>query len=180
MTTIRDMDNQVDILYGEISKYLARIGRQNLSEANAQEAMAAMTVTTELENIGDIIEIHMFHLSKVVANASVPFDAATAEKLNMFHGKVAKAYHAAWVAFEQDRPDAAKEAMQMEVEIVDAIDKLRVERHGELLSSKDAAAHQAFTLESDILENHKRIYLHIKRIARLVLHQEGSSALVAV
>ena len=23
MTTIRDMDNQVDILYGEISKYLA-------------------------------------------------------------------------------------------------------------------------------------------------------------
>lgn len=180
MTTIRDMDNQVDILYGEISKYLARIGSQNLSEKDAQESMMAMTTTTELENIGDIIEIHMFHISKMVSTAGAPFDKTVLAQLEMFQQRVVKAYQSALAAYEHDRPDAAKVVMQMEDEIVDAIDKLLVERHSQLLSSKDAAQHQAFTLESDILENYKRIYLHTKRIARLVLRQEGSAALVAV
>ena len=180
MVIIRDMDNQVDILYGEISKYLARIGRQNLTEKNSQEAMAAMTATTELENIGDIIEVHMFHIAKVIANTTVPFDATVMEQLNTFHQRVAKAYNSTLLAYEQDRPDAAKVALQMEDEIVGAIDKLVIERHNQLLASEDAALHRAFTLENDILENYKRIYLHTKRIARLVMHQEGSTALVAV
>ena len=180
MVVIRDMDNQVDILYGEISKYLARIGRQNLSEKDSQEAMAAMTATTELENIGDIIEVHMFHITQVIANRSTPFDQAVIDQLNVFHEKVFKAFHSTLVAYEQDRPDAAKVALQMENEIVDAIDKLVVERHNQLLDSQDPKVHQEFTLESDILENYKRIFLHTKRIARLVMHQEGSTALVSV
>ncbi len=180
MVVIRDMDNQVDILYGEISKYLARIGRQNLSEKDAEEAMSAMTATTELENIGDIIEVHMFHIAKMVASSSVTFDATTMGQLNQFHQKLAKAYHSMLLAFEQNRPDAAKVALQMEKEIVDEIDLLVVDRYNQLLNSPDPAMHRAFTLENDILENYKRIYLHIKRVARLVLHQEGSTALVAV
>lgn len=179
-TNVVERDNQVDILYGEISKYLARLSRQNLIEKDAQESMMAMTAITELENIGDIMEIHMSHLSKVVSATGVPFDETVLAQLNQFHDRVAEAYHSTVLAYEQDRPDAAKVALQLESEIVDAIEKLVIERHIQLLSTTDTSMHQAFTLESDILENYKRIYLHIKRIARLVLHQEGSSALVSV
>ncbi|MBF0357613.1 MAG: Na/Pi cotransporter family protein [Magnetococcales bacterium] len=182
MSKIRDKDDQVDILYGEISKYLARIGQENLSEESADEAMAAMTTITELENIGDIIETHLYHLSEVCAARQVKLDDEAIVTLTGFQEMVVKAFHSALVAYEHDRPDAAKLVLKLEDDIVDGMDKLVLERHQQLLSGgkvsgKDMAI---FTFQSDILENYKRIYLHSKRIAKLVLHQEGSSALVAV
>ncbi|MBF0453779.1 MAG: Na/Pi cotransporter family protein [Magnetococcales bacterium] len=182
MAVIRDKDDQVDILYGEISKYLARIGQENLSEGSSDEAMSAMTTITELENIGDIIETHLYHLSEVCSARQVNLDEEAIATLTGFHEMVVKAFHSAMVSYEHDRPDAAKMVLKLEDDIVDGMDKLVLERHQQLLSGgkvsgKDMAI---FTFQSDILENYKRIYLHSKRIAKLVLHQEGSSALVAV
>ena len=182
MTGVRDRDDQVDILYGEISKYLAQIGRENLSEASADEAMAAMTTITELENIGDIVETHLFHLAEVCAARKVNLDDEAVATLTGFHEMVVNAFHSALVAYEHDRPDAAKLVLKLEDDIVDGMDKLILERHQQLLSGGKvtAADMENFTFQSDILENYKRVYLHSKRIAKLVLHQEGSSALVAV
>ncbi|MBF0446930.1 MAG: Na/Pi cotransporter family protein [Magnetococcales bacterium] len=182
MTGVRDRDDQVDILYGEISKYLARIGRENLSEVSADEAMSAMTTITELENIGDIIETHLYHLSEVCAARQVKLDEEAVATLNGFHEMVVKAFHSAMVSYEHDRPDAAKLVLKLEDDIVDGMDKLVLERHQQLLSGGQVTAQDmaTFTFQSDILENYKRIYLHSKRVAKLVLHQEGSSALVAV
>ena len=182
MATIRDRDDQVDILYGEISKYLARIGQENLSEDSADEAMAAMTTITELENIGDIIETHLYHLSEVCSARQVTLDEEAIATLTGFQEMVVKAFHSSMVAYEHDRPDAAKMVLKLEDDIVDGMDKLVLERHQQLLGSGKVTAKEmaVFTFQSDILENYKRIYLHSKRIAKLVLHQEGSSALVAV
>jgi phosphate:Na+ symporter len=182
MVTVRDKDDQVDILYGEISKYLSRIGQENLSEESADEAMAAMTTITELENIGDIVETHLYHLSEVCAARQVNLDDEAIATLNGFQEMVVKAFHSSLVAYEHDRPDAAKLVLKLEDDIVDGMDKLVLERHMQLLSSGKVSGKEmaVFTFQSDILENYKRIYLHSKRIAKLVLHQEGSSALVAV
>ena len=38
----------------------------------------------------------------------------------------------------------------------------------------------AFTLQTDIMENLKRIYEHSKRISKLVLRQEGGTALATI
>jgi len=38
----------------------------------------------------------------------------------------------------------------------------------------------AYTLQSDIMENLKRIYEHTKRIARLVTREEGKTAMIMV
>ncbi len=181
MTTIRDRDDQVDILYGEISKYLSRIGQADLSKESADEAMSAMTTVTELENIGDIIETHLFHLTEVCSTRQIKLDEDSLAVLNGFHELVAKSLHSTVVAYEHDRPDAAKLVLKMEEDVVAAMDTLIQETHMKLLSGDLSADKMAaFTLKSDVLENYKRIYLHCKRIARLVMHQEGSSALVAV
>ncbi|MBF0445402.1 MAG: Na/Pi cotransporter family protein [Magnetococcales bacterium] len=182
MVGVRDKDDQVDILYGEISKYLSRIGQANISEESADEAMAAMTTITELENIGDIVETHLYHLSEVCAARQVNLDKEAIATLTGFQEMIVKAFHSALVAYEHDRPDAAKMVLKLEDDIVDGMDKLVLERHQQLLSSGKVTGKEmaVFTFQSDILENYKRIYLHTKRIAKLVLHQEGSSALVAV
>ncbi len=102
-----------------------------------------MTTITELENIGDIIETHLFHLSEVCAARQVKLDDEAIATLTGFHEMVIKAFHSAVAAYEHDRPDAAKLVLKLEDDIVDGMDKLVLERHQQL-------------------------------------HQEGSSALVAV
>ncbi len=181
MTTTRNKDDQVDMLFGEVSKYLARIGRSNLSEKNAAEAMDAMTTITELENIGDIIEIHMYHLTEICSSRHVKFDEEGLATLNQFHNLVTKAFHSAMVSYEHDRPDTAKQVLKMEAEIIMPMEKWLQERHAKLLEdSPNAEKMTAFSLQSDILENYKRIYLHALRIAKMVMHQEGVTALVSV
>ncbi|MBF0369675.1 MAG: Na/Pi cotransporter family protein [Magnetococcales bacterium] len=181
MTTVRDMDDKADILYGEISKYLAKIGRGDLTEKSADEAMSAMTTVTELENIGDIVETHMFHLAEVCSQRKVQLGEDEINTLNGFHEVVVKAFQSAMAAYEHDRPDAAKMVLKLEADVVDAMDDLVLEKHKNLLQGEHTTNELlAFSLLSDILENYKRIYSHSKRIARLVMHQEGSSALVAV
>lgn len=181
MTTIREMDDQADVLYGEISKYLANIGRQNLTEKSAAEAMSSMTTVTELENIGDIIETHLYHITEVHAKSDIKLDDEAVSVLTGYHEMVAKAFQSSMVAWEHERPDAAKIVLKMEEEVVDSMDAYLDERHMELVKGEKSADEMAaFTMLSDILENYKRIYMHTKRIAKLILHQEGSTALVSV
>lgn len=181
MVKVRKQDDQVDILYGEIAKYLARIGRQNLSDDNANEAMSAMTTVTELENVGDIIETNLYHLTEIGSSRNVTFSEKDLATLNQFHALVVNSLHSVMVAYEHDRPATAKSVIQMEKGIIDAMDDWLQKRHEALLEGQPTTAEMdAFTLQSDILENYKRIYLHVKRIARLTLRQEGSTALVSV
>ena len=65
MAEVQKMDDRVDNLYSAIASYLARLGTANLSKNSAGDAMSAMTVTTELENVGDIIETNMSHLTSI-------------------------------------------------------------------------------------------------------------------
>lgn len=181
MAKIRDMDNRADILYGEIAKYLARIGQGSISAESSDEAMTAMTTVTELENIGDIVETNMYHLATVCSASHLQLDEESLKVLTGYHEMVVKAFHGAMAAYEHDRPDAAKMVLNMESDIVDSMEQFATERRAAMIKAgADANAYAIFTLESDTLENFKRIYYHTKRIARLVMHQEGASALVAV
>jgi uncharacterized protein YicC (UPF0701 family) len=61
------------------------------------------------------------------------------------------------------------------------MEKLLGERQAQFLTKEHTPQEvAAFTLQSDIMENLKRIYEHTKRIARLVTREEGRTAMVLV
>ena len=79
------------------------------------------------------------------------------------------------MAFEHDNVNAAQEVLDMEVGLVGGMEKLRRDRQNQLLQENHTPQEMAaFTFETDVMENFKRIYQHLQRIARLVLHKEGS------
>jgi phosphate:Na+ symporter len=179
MAQLRETDNQVDALYAAISRYLSRLGRQDLSARNADETMMLATASTEVENIGDIIEIHMSHLAGMCSAGGIKFSQEELDTLNEYHGKVLSSFHSAMTALEHDRREAAEAIIEKEDEIVGGMDKLVRERQKWLLKEDHTPQEMAaFTLQTDIMENFKRIFEHTKRIAKLVTGQEGGTAMV--
>jgi len=181
MARLREADDQVDSLYAAISRYLSKLGRQDLSAKEADETIMVATASTEVENIGDIIEIHMSHLAKMCSMSNVKFNEEELSTLNLYHGKVQSAFMAAMAALEHDRRGAAENILSMEEDIIGGMDLLVRERQQDLLKGDYTTEEMvAFTLQTDILENFKRIYEHTKRIAKLVTRKEGGTTIAVV
>ena len=178
---VREMDDQVDNLYAAVARYLSKVGREQLSEKNADETVALATANSEVENIGDIVETHMFHLANVCSANNITFSEDDLAILNDYHGKILDVFKSTMVAIEHDRRETAEQIIEREEEIIDGIDTMISERQAKWLQEDHTAAEMAaFTLMTDIMENLKRIYEHSKRMARLVTRQEFSTALVVV
>ena len=181
MVELKKQDDQVDALYGAINRYLTKIGRQDLSVKSADEAMVLTTANTEIENIGDIIEIHMYHLAEMRSASDISFSEEELKSLNYFHEKVLSSFKSALVAIEHDRFEAAKMVLEMEEEIIGGMDRMVTERQKKFLVEEHTPQEMAaFTLQTDIMENLKRMYEHSKRIGKLVTREEGGTALAVV
>jgi Na+/phosphate symporter len=195
MKEVRDLDDQVDALYAGISRYLAKVGRENLSETDSEEAVALITATSEVENIGDIVETHMSHLTSVCDANQVSFAEEDLNFLKGCHEQMLDSFRSAMVAVEHDRREAAKIVLDMEEEFVGTMDKYLAERRSLFLRQDHTAQEMAaftvlsdlihtaqemaaFTVLSDLIENLKRVYDHTKRIAKLVTREVYSTALV--
>ncbi|MBF0188216.1 MAG: Na/Pi cotransporter family protein [Magnetococcales bacterium] len=181
MNELRDMDDQVDALYSGISHYLTEIGKTNLTKEHAAEAMMAMTVVSELENIGDIVQVNYHHITAVAAKQNVVMDEETRTFLQDSHNQIMDAFSAAMVAFENGRMDMARKVIDMEDEVLGRLNQRGSERHSAMLQGEHGVEKYALlTMESDIMENYKRVYQHTLRIAALVAANEAGTALVAV
>jgi len=179
MKEVRDLDDQVDALYAGISRYLAKVGRENLSAADSDEAVVLITATSEVENIGDIVETHMSHLTSVCDANQVSFSEEDLNFLKGCHEQMLDSFRSAMVAVEHDRRAAAKIVLDMEEEFVGSMDKYLAERRSLFLRQDHTAQEMAaFTVLSDLIENLKRVYDHTKRIAKLVTREVYSTALV--
>jgi phosphate:Na+ symporter len=175
MTQIRDMDDQVDALYAAISQYLTLIGRHHLSERSSDEALELITASSEIENIGDIVEIHMSHLASMYQSSGITFSGDDLQSLRHFHEKVLDAYKTALAALEHERREAAEMVLDMADDVIGGMDKLVRDRQTQFLGEERTPQEMvAFTLQTDILENLKRIYEHSARIARLVTVRGGT------
>ena len=180
MTQIREKDDQVDALYAAISRYLTLIGRKHLSTHSSDEALELVTASSEVENIGDIIEIHMSHLTSMCQSSGTVFSDDEMLSLKTYHEKVLDAFKSALAALEHDRRETAEMVLEMSEDVIGGMDKLVMERQSKFLGEEHTPQEMvAFTLQNDILENLKRIYEHTARIAKLVTGRGASMMMVA-
>ena len=68
------------------------------------------------------------------------------------------------MAFEHDNLSAAQEVLDMEESLIGGMEKLRRDRQNQLLQENHTSQEMAaFTFETDVMENFKRIYQHLQR-----------------
>lgn len=172
---IRALDDQVDALYTATTQYLAKIGQQNLSDEVANAVLEAMSALTELEAIGDIMENNLAHLAQVNAGGTIQITPESLVELNGLHRQVSRSLTSALGAFLTESTEAAEAVMAMKGEINRTEVRIRAWKARRLQEALTPEKIASYTMQVDTLENLKRIYYHAKRIAKLVVREEGAA-----
>jgi phosphate:Na+ symporter len=168
LLAIRGMDEAVDILHGRIIVYLGQLSRAGLREEESRELVSLMEAANDLENIGDVIETNLVTQGMQRLEEGIRISDATQEVLSGFHKTIKKALELALQAVGQQNAEAARAVVSMK-EAVNALADSATLHEAQRLVADEPRRLEAYSLETDILKNQKRVYYFAKRMARGVL-----------
>jgi len=87
---IRMRENKIDFLERKVSDYCFKISRQELTNTQAVEVFAMMSIVKDMESIGDIIDKNIIPLADKFQNIQENFSDYGEEEINDFHVRVMK------------------------------------------------------------------------------------------
>ncbi|MCP4701091.1 MAG: Na/Pi cotransporter family protein [Gammaproteobacteria bacterium] len=174
---IAKMDDEVDILHGQIVTYLGKLSQKALTEEQTQEFVKLMDAANDLENTGDIIETDLVGIGEERLRDSIAVSDATQEVLRKLHEIVSVAVELALESVMEKDQRAAREVISMKADINRLVESAT--RHeAQRLVAQEPNRLPAYTMEVEIIEKLKRIYYFAKRIAKSAVPAElaGKSA----
>ncbi len=168
LMAVREMDEEVDVLYKHIVNYLASVSKLQLNEYQTQKMLLLMGAINDLEHIGDVIEVNMVNLGTQRIKKGINISAATQKVINTLHVVISDALKASVRAVVEEDKDYAMRVLSMNEDIKRLT--LEADLHqAERLVCEDSGKFEAYSLEIEIIEKLKRIYYHAKRMAKTVV-----------
>ncbi len=165
------LDDEIDILHGQIVTYLGEISRKPLSEQQTEDFLRLMDAAKDIENIGDIIETDLVALGQKRIEQDVTVSPATQKVVSGLHAEVAKTVDAAISSIVEDDQKAAQGVIGAKDEINRLIEDAEAHQMERLVADEPGRL-AAYAIEVDIIEKLKRIYYFAKRIAKATVPEE--------
>ena len=168
LQAVREMDEEVDVLYKHIVNYLASVSKLQLNEYQTQKMLKLMGAVNDLEHIGDVIEVNMVDLGEQRIKKGFKISAGTQKVINTLYVVVSDALKAAVRAVVEEDKDFAMRVLSMNEDM----QKLTVQadmHQAQRLVSEDSGKFEAYRVEIEIIEKLKRIYYHAKRMAKTLV-----------
>ena len=169
---IRGMDEAVDILHGHIITYLGQLSRSGLGESEARELVSLMEGANDLEAIGDVIETNLVGQGLERLDEGIRISDVTQKVLEGFHKTISRSLDLSVQAVSQQNTEAARAVVEMKEAINAMADSATLHEARRLLADEPRRL-EAYSLETDILKNQKRVYYFAKRMAKGVLRDGG-------
>lgn len=169
---VRQMDDKVDKLQEAIKLYVAKLGRDSLSDDEQKVATGILSYAINLEHIGDIVEKNLVKLTLKKIGNRLAFSSEGFAEIERLYLRTIENLHLAQTVFMVRDRKLARQLMESKIEI----------RHMEDTSS---AAHlrrfqegrpeslMTSSLHLDILRDLKRINAHIASVAYPILDEIG-------
>ena len=172
-TEIRRMDDDVDELYTAIKLYLTQISREALDEKESRRWTDIISLTINLEHIGDIIE-HIIDdvASKMIAHRLAFSEAGMAELCEM-HAKLMSNLRMGLNVFLNSDLKSAELLLAQKVEFRE-MGLAFADSHLHRLAGQSLQTIETSSLHLDIINDFKRINSHICSIAYPILEQAGA------
>jgi len=164
---VRDMDDEVDALHGQIVRFLGQVSQQVLSDQNTAELVSLLEATNNIEAIGDLIETNMVQIGFNRIDQNITPSEATRRVLEDLHASVLDAYDTAMDALTAgdvvlaETVSAMKEGITAQVRAAGAHEAVR-------LVADAPQRVEAYRLETDLIYALNRVYYFTKRTAREV------------
>lgn len=172
-TEIRRMDDDVDELYTAIKLYLTQISREALDERESRRWTEIISLTINLEHIGDIIE-HILEdvASKMIAHRLAFSEAGVAELCQM-HARLISNLRLGLNVFLNGNLKSAEQLLAQKVEFRE-MGLAFATSHLHRLAGQSPQTIETSSLHLDIINDFKRINSHICSIAYPILEAAGA------
>jgi phosphate:Na+ symporter len=173
---LEGMDEDVDSLHEAIIAYLGKLSqRSRLTDEQTQQLQNSLLIANYFENMGDMIESNLVAIGRKRLRLGLTVSHETLQVLSNLHRQVSWAVERAIRSLAERDMAAAQEVVDIKPEIQSLV--ASVERQlARRLTAEESLRLTAFRLESEILENLKRIYYYVKRIGHTVLDVGKSSS----
>lgn len=169
MAEVQSSDDQVDVLQGEILRYLAEIRKQELSEVEGRDIGLAMRTVDQLESIGDVIETDLVSIGYHIIDTDFKGSDTYRHLLKKLGDKVALALSLTTQAIRELDQKAAQEVLNMKPDI-DRLLEQALDFQSQALA--DLSDMETTRLEMNLLNSLKQMQTYLKRINRQLLPDE--------
>ncbi|QDS95496.1 Na+/Pi-cotransporter [Roseimaritima multifibrata] len=172
---LQKAEDDVDTLHGAIITYLAQLSQKNLVAPQPTQLHQYFAVANYLENVGDVIENNVLTDAEKRMRKGVAISPATIDVLHTVHLKVCWAFERAIDALRDQDQQAACDAVESKT-IVNELAEKATAHLAQRLIAYEPNRLAAFKVETDIIENLKRINTLTRRVARLALPEGNTNA----
>ncbi len=165
------MDHDVDNLHAAIIGYLGQLSQERLLDEQVELHHDYMSVATYIENIGDMVETNLVEAgSERIANG-VRISPATEAAIGALHKKVCWAVETALEAVDRNSAVTAQIVIDAKPEINRLADALDTHLSRRLVAEEDNRL-ETYRIETDMVENLRRIYYFAKRMAKAIAERD--------
>ncbi len=169
---VQRLDDDVDKLYSAVKFYLTQISREALDVKEGRRWTEIISLTINLEQVGDIIEriVEDVQEKKILLNRS--FSEAGTTELCDLHGRLVANLKLGLNVFINGDVKSAQ-LLLSEKERFRDLERAYAATHLDRLSGQSVQAIETSSLHLDVISDMKRINSHLCSIAYPILEQAG-------
>ncbi|KPH79547.1 Na/Pi cotransporter family protein [Bosea vaviloviae] len=171
---IAQADDGVDSIHEAIKLYLVRVSRNELTDEEGRRLLEIITLITNLEHIGDIIDKNLRELAEKKIRKRYAFSPEGLVEIREFHQRVSSGLVLALNVFATRDLALARQLFAEKATMRDA-ERRATESHFQRLRSGRPESIETSAIHLDIIRDLKRIHGHIASIGYPIL--ESANAL---
>lgn len=164
---IHKLDHDVDVLHAAIVKFLGRVSREELIPKETESLQDYLNIATLYESVGDVVETDLVHVGRNRLERNVIVSPDTRTYIKELADKVVWAIETATAAVDRGDASLARQVIDAKDEVNQIAERIS-DRLVSRLIAEDPHRTSTYRVESQLVENYKRIFYFAKRIARLV------------
>ncbi|MBI3541367.1 MAG: Na/Pi cotransporter family protein, partial [Deltaproteobacteria bacterium] len=165
MAFIEDQDDRVDILDREVKFYLAKISQEHLTPEQARMQLNLVAITSDLEEICDVINKNILELAAKKINKGRHFSAEGWKEIVDVHDKVAENFQLMLSTLTSEDEILARKINRHEKHLAQVEDHYR-EAHLQRLHKGMREAIETSSIHLDLLSNFRRINSKLTAIVK--------------
>jgi phosphate:Na+ symporter len=170
---IEEDDDKVDILNREIRFYLAKVTPGILTREQAERQIEIISLASDVENIGDVINLNILALAKKKVSLGVAFSEKGWEEIRDFHAKVCENFDLALNSYATLDEETARIVVRHRIALITIENQLK-EKHIARLSQGTRESIETSTMHLDLLAHLRQINGYIGNIADSVIKTKAS------